>query len=102
MSARSTYDASPHSLPDLNINDFTRFQRPTDRDPDQRISLAQTKKRVGFLTADWSELFVFEHPSDVMRSIAVVRQGNRQLRRNLRQIEVRCAHHSQNRRPDEL
>ena len=43
------------------------------RDPEQRICLAQTKKRVGFLTTGRRELSVFESPADVMRSIAVVR-----------------------------
>ena len=61
------------SIPDLNINNFICFQRLTDRDPQQRICLAQTKKRVRFLTTDRRELSVFESPADVMRSIAVVR-----------------------------
>ena len=26
-----------HSIPDLNINNFIRFQRLADRDPEQRI-----------------------------------------------------------------
>src|SRR5262249_15435754 len=92
----------PYSIPDLNINNFTCFQRLTDRYPEQRICLAQTKKRVGFLTADRRELLVFEFPADVMRSITIIRQINCQLCRNLRHVEVRCAHHSQNRWPNEL
>ena len=61
------------SIPDLNVNNFICFQRLTDRDPQQRICLAQTKKRVRFLTTDRHEFSVFESPADVMRSIAVAR-----------------------------
>src|SRR5206468_12111366 len=60
-------------IPDLNINDFICFQRLTDRDPQQRICLAQTKKRMGFLATDRPEFSVFEFASNVMRSIAIVR-----------------------------
>ena len=58
--ADMTAPFTPHSIPDLNINNFICFQRLTDRDPQQRICLAQTKKRVRFLTTDRRELFVFE------------------------------------------
>src|SRR5262249_28271125 len=34
------------SIPNLNVNEFICFKRLTDRNPQQRICLAQTKKRV--------------------------------------------------------
>src|SRR4051794_2978405 len=98
---RRTFVSSP-SIPHLNTNNFICFQRLTRRDAKQSICLTQTKQRVRFLTTDRRELSVFESPADVVRSIAVVCEASRQLRRNLSQIEVHCAHHSQNRRPDEL
>src|SRR5882724_7562318 len=63
----------PHSVADLNINNLICFQRLTDRDPQQRICLAQTKKRVRFLTTERHEFSVFESAADVMRPIAVAR-----------------------------
>ena len=71
--ADMTAPFTPHSIPDLNINNFICFQRLTDRDPQQGICLAQTKKRVRFLTTDRRELFVFESAAEVVWSIAVVR-----------------------------
>ena len=76
-------------IPDLNINDFIRFQRLTDSQPQQRIRLAQTEKRVRFLVANWSKSSVFQSAANVMRAIAIVREIDGQLRRQLRQIEIR-------------
>jgi hypothetical protein len=61
------------AVPDLNINNFISFQRLTDRDSQQRICLAQTKKRVRFLTTNRREFSMFQSPADVMGSIAIVR-----------------------------
>src|SRR5437867_1558540 len=60
-------------IPDLNINNLICFQRLTDPDPQQRIRLAQTKKRVRFLTTERHEFSVFESAADIMWSIAVAR-----------------------------
>ena len=66
-------NASSLRVPDLNINNFTRAHRLADREPQQRVCLAQTKKRVRFLPADWCKFSVFELAANVMRPIAVVR-----------------------------
>src|SRR5207302_8154599 len=55
-----------------------------------------------FLATHRSKFSMFEFSTNVMRSIAVVREIDSQLRRHLGQIEIGCAHHFQNRRPHEL
>src|SRR6266540_637743 len=55
-----------------------------------------------FLATNRSKSPVFEFPSNVMRSIAVVREIDSQLRRPLLEIDIGCAHHFQNRGPHEL
>src|SRR5438034_10091621 len=87
---------APSRIPDLNINNLIRFQRLANGEPQQRIRLAQTEKRVRFLAANRSKSSVFESAANVMRSIAVVHQVDCQLRRHLWQIEIGCTHHFQN------
>ena len=45
---------------------------------------------------------MLEFPANVMRSIAIVGEIDSQLRGHLREIEIGCTHHFQNRRPHEL
>jgi hypothetical protein len=107
---RRSRERGPHSkckasvslIPDLNINNFVRFQRLAEVKPQQRIRLAQSEKSVRFLTAYRRKLSVFKFPAKVMRSIAFVRQIDGQPRWNLREIEIDCPHHFQNRGSHEL
>src|SRR5437899_1661358 len=55
-----------------------------------------------FLATNRSKSSMFEFPSNVMRSIAIVREIDGQLCRHLQEIEIGCAHHFQNRGPHEL
>src|SRR6266545_8418657 len=55
-----------------------------------------------FLATNRSKSSMLEFSANVMRAIAIVREIDSQLRGHLREIEVGCAHHFQNRWPHEL
>ncbi len=64
---------STSPIPDLNINNLIGLQRLADRNPQQRIRLAQTEKRMRFLAANRSKPSISQLAADVMRPLTVVR-----------------------------
>src|SRR5205807_3631840 len=81
-------NASSLRVPDLNINNFTRAHRLADREPQQRVCLAQTKKRVRFLAANWHKFSTFRLPRTEFRRTLVFVRSPTQLAGSWSQSEI--------------